>query len=68
MKISQATVKVVEGENIREILFLPPDDLQGLARRVNYEAERNASLSFIAEVTFGFGESKTEEVKMNYHF
>lgn len=67
MKISEATVKVVEGEDIREILFLPPDDFQGLAR-VNFEAEKDAFLSFIAEVTFGFGESKTEEVKMNYHF
>ncbi|MGC9321675.1 MAG: hypothetical protein ACP5FY_05470 [Kosmotogaceae bacterium] len=68
LRISEATIKVVEGEKMRETLFLPLDNSQELVKTVYYEADRDTSLTFVAEITYSFGGSKTEEVKMNYHF
>ena len=69
LRISEAVIKVVGGEDSRETLFLPLDNnSQELAKTVYYEADRDASLTFVAEIAYRFGESKTEAVKMNYHF
>jgi len=68
LRISEATIKVVEGEKMRETLFLPLDNSQELVKTVYYEADRDTSLTFVAEITYSFGEAKTEEVKINYHF
>jgi len=69
LRISEAAIKVFEGEDSRETLFLPLDNnSQELAKTIYYEADRDASLTFVAEIVYRFGESKTEEVKMNYHF
>ncbi len=68
LRISEAAIKVVEGEDTRETLFLPLDNSQELAKTVYYAADRDASLTFVAEISYRFGESKTEEVKINYHF
>jgi hypothetical protein len=68
LRISEAAIKVVEGQDTRETLFLPLGNSQELAKTVYYEADRDASPTFVAEITYGFGESKTEEVKINYHF
>jgi len=68
LRISEATIKVVEGEKMRETLFLPLDNSQELVKTVYYEADRDTSLTFVAEITYSFGEAKTEEMKINYHF
>ena len=69
LRISEAVIKVVGGEDSRETLFLPLDNnSQELAKTVYYEADRDASLTFVAEIAYRFGESKTEAVKMNYDF
>ena len=68
LRISEAAIKIVEGEDTRETLFLPLDNSQELAKTLYYEADRDSSLTFVAEISYRFGESKTEEVKINYHF
>jgi len=69
LRISEAVIKVVGGEDSRETLFLPLDNnSQELAKTIYYEADRDASLTFVAKIAYRFGESKTEAVKMNYHF